>query len=85
MYNDKPVRSAYVIKTLYWGRYHDMYGDDWVDLESIAHKDSLCEAIAYAKEQCKQLRTIESKVFSNIAHEIMYKTEGKDQTLDQCG
>ena len=81
----RPVRSAYVIKTLHWGRYPSMYGEEWVDIESIAHKDSLCEAIAYAKEQSKLLRTIESKVFSNISHELMYKVEGKDQTLDQCG
>jgi len=81
----QPVRSAYIIKTLHWGRYPAMYGEEWVDIESIAHKDSLCEAIAYAKEQSKLLRTIESKVFSNISNELMYKVEGKDQTLDQCG
>ena len=80
----RPVRSAYIIKTLHWGRYHDMYGEEWVDIESIAHKESLSEAITYANDQCKLPKTIESKVFSNISHELMYKVEGKDLTLDQC-
>jgi hypothetical protein len=61
-----------------------MYGEEWVDIESIAHKESLSEAINYAKEQSKLLKTIESKVFSNISNELMYSIEGKDLTLDQC-
>ena len=80
----RPVRPAYIIKTLHWGRYPSMYGEEWVDIESIAHKESLSEAIAYANEQSKLLKTIESKVFSNITRELMYSVEGKDLTLDQC-
>ena len=80
-----PVRPSYVIKTLYWGRYHDMYGDDWVDMESTVYRDSLHEAIDYAKEQSTDNKTIESVVMSTFNNEVMYRTEhsSSNKVVDQ--
>jgi hypothetical protein len=82
---DRPVRSAYIIKTLHWGRVPSMYGDDWVDVESIDYKESLSEAITYANDQCKVPKTIESKVYSNFSYELMYTAlpESVTNTVDQ--
>ena len=79
---DNPVRPAYVIKTLYWGRYYDMYGEDWVDMESTVYRESLGEAIKYAEEQCQQLRTIEATVLSTFNYELMYRAEPQPMELD---
>jgi hypothetical protein len=83
--SNNPVRPAYVIRTLYWGRYHDMYGDDWVDMESTVYRDSLCEAINYAREQSTDNKTIESVVMSTFNNEVMYRTEHSpsNQVADQ--
>lgn len=66
------VRPAYKIKTIYWGRYPDMYGDDWVDLESIHYAESLSEAITYANDQMTSPKTITSTVYSNFNDDLMY-------------
>ena len=66
------IRPAYKIKTIYWGRYHDMYGEEWVDLEDIHYKDSLSEAITYANDQLHLPRTITSSVYSNFNNELMH-------------
>jgi hypothetical protein len=80
--SDNPVRPAYVIKTLYWGRYQDMYGEDWIDMESTIYRDNLRDAIVYAQDQCKQLRTIEATVLSTFNNELMYREEPKPLELD---
>lgn len=66
------VRPAYKIKTIYWGRYSQMYGDDWVDLEAIHYAESLSEAITYANDQMTLPKTITSAVYSNFNNELMY-------------
>jgi hypothetical protein len=63
----------YCIKTIYWGRYHEMYGDDWVDQEYQHFTDDLNEAITYADDQCKVPKTIQSTVFETSDYEIVYE------------
>jgi hypothetical protein len=67
---DRPVRPAYVIRTLFWARSHD--GDDWIDIEEEAFRESLGEAISYATEQCSLPKTIQSKVYSTFNNELMF-------------
>ena len=86
------VRPAYKIKTIYWGRYSQMYGDDWVDLEAIHYAESLSEAITYANDQMALPKTITSAVYSNFNNDLMYtalptaptnSTIGITNTVDQ--
>jgi len=62
----------YCIKTLHWGRYHDMYGDEWVDIENQHFVDDLREAMTYADDQCKIPKTISSTVFCTENYEEVY-------------
>jgi hypothetical protein len=76
----------YCIKTLYWGRYHDMYGDDWIDQEYQHFTDDLNEAIAYADDQCKVPKTIQSTVFCTNNYDQVYSnntmyTNSSNQSL----
>jgi len=73
---DRVVRPAYVIRTVHWGRSYD--GDDWIDIESEAHKESLGEAINYANEQCMLPKTIQSNVYSTFNMELMYSKLGEN-------
>jgi hypothetical protein len=61
-----------------------MYGDDWIDQEYQYFTDSLEEAIAYADDQCKVPKTIQSTVFETSDYEIVYEgTIGSTNTPDQ--
>lgn len=62
----------YVIKTLYWGRYYDMYGEEIVDMEHQHFTDSLDEAIDYAVEQCISTETIHSTVYDTTNSEQLF-------------
>ena len=74
----------YVIKTLYWGRYYDMYGEEIVDMEYQHFTDDLNEAITYADDQCKVPKTIQSTVFETSDYSIVYEgTIGITNTADQ--
>lgn len=77
--SDNPVRPAYVIRTVYWGRYYDIYGEDWVDMESTVYRDCLGEAIKYAKDQCIDPKTIQATVLSTFNYEVMYRGEPNGQ------
>lgn len=63
----------YCIKTIYWGRYHDMYGDDWVDMEYQHFTDDLTEAITYCNDQASLPKTIQSAVFETSAYEVVHE------------
>ena len=62
----------YVIKTLYWGRYYDMYGEEIVDMEHQHFTDTLEEAIDYATEQCIVPKTIHSTVYDTTSHDQLF-------------
>ena len=67
---DRPVRPAYVIRTLCWVRSHD--GDDWIDIEEEEYRESLGEAIKHAEDVFASGRTIQSKVYSTFNNELMF-------------
>ena len=74
----------YVIKTLYWGRYYDMYGEEIVDMEHQHFTDDLNEAITYCNDQCSVLTTIQSTVFETSDYSIVYEgTIGITNTVKQ--
>jgi hypothetical protein len=73
------TRHAYIIKTLYWAY---SINDEWIDKEHIEYRESLGEAISFAKAMCTMVRTIESAVYSNVTNELMYKDEGIKLEID---
>ena len=66
---------SFYVKTLYWGRYADMYGEEWIDMESTVYYYTFEDAVNYAKEQCTQLKTIECTVYSSMNNELLYRQE----------
>jgi hypothetical protein len=62
-----------------------MYGDEWIDQEYQHFTDDLNEAIAYADDQCKVPKTIQSTVFCTNNYDIVYDgvTKSLTSTSDQ--
>jgi hypothetical protein len=73
------VRHAYIIKTLYWAY---SINEEWIDNDYIEYRESLSEAIEFAKAMCTLIRTIESTVYSNTTNELMYREQGITLELD---
>lgn len=78
----KSETPSFYVKTLYWGRYYDMYGEEWIDMESTVYHNTFEEAVNYAKEQCNQLKTIECSVYSCMNNELLYRQEPIPLELD---
>jgi hypothetical protein len=74
----------YCIKTIHMGR-STTYGDDWVDIENQHFTDDLNEAIAYADDQCRLPKTIQSSVFVTSTYDQVYDgvTKSLTSTPDQ--